>query len=454
MDQRRVKCHVKTDQTKGDYILYWMQHTQRTQDNEALILAIKAANQYDLPLKVVFNLVDDYPEANARHYAFMLEGLYAMNTAFYDAGIDFTVTVGAFETSLEPFIKKARVFYTDKGYTKYLRALRSNIIKLAKKANITTFEVETDVIVPVEIASNKLEYAARTIRPKLLKLKDDFIYLNDTPKLKNKKGAKAKLLEKDIDDLLATLNVDQSVSKTPYFKGGEQAAFEQLDEFLNHALKDYQDSNDMGRDLTSKMSPYLHFGMISPVRLYLSVSDFLDTYPSASVEGYLEQVFIRRELAFNFVYYHNGYDAFDKMTHEWAYETMEVHLGDQREYLYTEEDYLAFNTHDEYFNAAMKEMVYTGYMHNYMRMYWGKKIIEWSSDYETAYETIKILNNRYFLDGRDPNSYAGIAWCFGRHDHGWKDRAVFGKIRYMNAAGLKRKFDIDAYVKRVNKLKK
>ncbi|HCZ23721.1 MAG TPA: deoxyribodipyrimidine photolyase, partial [Acholeplasmataceae bacterium] len=169
-----------------------------------------------------------------------------------------------------------------------------------------------------------------------------------------------------------------------------------------------------------------------------------------SFDQYVEQLLVRRELAFNYVTYQKGYDQFESMTEPWAYQTMTSHEHDFRPYLYTKEDYISFKTHDPYFNAAMKEMVLTGYMHNYMRMYWAKKIIEWSPNYVYAYEMIKSLNNTYFIDGRDANSYAGIAWCFGKHDRAWTERDIFGKLRYMNAGGLERKFDIQSYVSRMN----
>ena len=161
---------------------------------------------------------------------------------------------------------------------------------------------------------------------------------------------------------------------------------------------------------------------------------------------------MRRELAFNFVYYREGYDAFETMTNPWAYRTMDLHNGDVRPYLYNLEALENFATHDIYWNTAMKEMVITGYMHNYMRMYWCKKIIEWTPNFKKAYETAIYLNNKYFIDGRDPNSYTGVAWCFGIHDRGWRERHVFGTLRYMNAQGLKRKFDMEKYIERVDKL--
>jgi deoxyribodipyrimidine photo-lyase len=169
---------------------------------------------------------------------------------------------------------------------------------------------------------------------------------------------------------------------------------------------------------------------------------------------FIIELIVRRELAYNFVYYNPTYDEFKYMTYDWAYMTMEKHLKDEREYLYTKEDYLSFKTHDPYFNAAMKEMVYLGKMHSYMRMYWCKKIIEWSKTYEEAFKTAIELNNYYFTDGLTPNGYCGVAWCFGKHDRAWTERDIFGKLRYMNANGLKRKFAIDDYVEKMNKIEK
>ena len=177
----------------------------------------------------------------------------------------------------------------------------------------------------------------------------------------------------------------------------------------------------------------------------------LDDVVTDNKSSFIEELIVRRELSYNFVYYNKKYFDFNYMTYGWAYQTMINHELDYREHIYTIDDYINFNTHDPYFNAAMKEMVYLGKMHGYMRMYWCKKIIEWSPNYKYAYETAITLNNRYFLDGNTPNGYTGVAWCFGKHDRAWTERQIFGKIRYMNANGLKRKFDIDQYIKNVEK---
>jgi deoxyribodipyrimidine photo-lyase len=165
--------------------------------------------------------------------------------------------------------------------------------------------------------------------------------------------------------------------------------------------------------------------------------------------AYLEQLIVRRELAFNFVYYTDDYDQFTCLP-EWARKTLDHHAGDKRNPVYSRKALETAQTHDPYWNAAMMEMKHTGYMHNYMRMYWGKKILEWTRDPEQAFKTALAINNEYFLDGRDPNSYAGVAWIFGKHDRPWPERPIFGKVRYMAASGLERKCDIQAYVGKVH----
>jgi deoxyribodipyrimidine photo-lyase len=249
--------------------------------------------------------------------------------------------------------------------------------------------------------------------------------------------------------LLDTLSLDRTVPPVSrFFSGGTSHAEKRFQTFLANGLKNYdRHSNQPQTDDISYMSPYLHFGQISPVYLALAV---MNTHPSLSDarDAFIEQLIIRRELAVNFVYYTPDYDSFDVIP-GWARNTLADHETDPREHLYSEPELVAADTHDPYWNAAMMEMTCTGFMHNYMRMYWGKKILEWSPSPKQAFETTLALNNRYFLDGRDPNSYTGVAWLYGIHDRGWAERPIFGKIRYMAASGLERKCDIHAYVDKI-----
>jgi deoxyribodipyrimidine photo-lyase len=192
------------------------------------------------------------------------------------------------------------------------------------------------------------------------------------------------------------------------------------------------------------MSPYLHFGQVSPVTLALHAQE----QGGSGTPAFLEELIVRRELAVNFVRYNDHYDSFASLP-AWAQKTLELHQGDQREYGYSVDELERAATHDPYWNTAQMEMVKTGKMQGYMRMYWGKKILEWSRTPQDAYSVALYLNNKYEIDGRDPNGYAGIAWCFGKHDRPWGERPVFGMVRYMNAPGLTRKFAMDRYLEKV-----
>lgn len=445
----RIHQLVSSDIVKDrKVVLYWLQSTQRTAFNYGLSHAIHVANRLGLPLRVLFVLNPAYPDANQRHYQFMLEGFEELREDILRLNAEFVVAFGDVLTCVKDYLMDAAYGVMDFGYLSHHKVWREALSGFAKEAGISLDAVESDVIVPLEKGDPKCTYSARTLRPKLLRVVEDYL---GAPKLES-------VIEKPLnvsssvrfDALMKRLNGDDSVTLvSQYFVGGRKEALRRLDTFINHALKDYLKSQDPSTLLTSHLSPYLHFGMVAPHEIYLAVASYIDTYPEA-VESYLEQLLVRRELAFNFVYYCKGYDQFETMTYDWAYDTMLNHRDDPREYIYSIEELSSFQTHDVYFNAAMKEMVKTGYMHNYMRMYWGKKIIEWSKDYKTAYETIIYLNNKYFLDGRDPNSYASVAWLFGRHDRAWQEREIFGKLRYMNENGLKRKFEIDKYVAYVN----
>ena len=452
MEPRRITVHHQGRVRTGKPVLYWLQHTQRIDQNYALNEAIRLANEHNTTLRVIFCLLPGYPEANARHYHFMLEGIRELFERLDEMGAEVVLKEGSFADKVIPELENGALLVMDCGYTRFLRRARHEITEAARRLDIGVREVESDVVVPVHAVSEKLEYGARTIRPKLQRLKPAFMKLEESPALQNrskKTGGNSKNVFPEPSELIERLNIDRRVGRTAYFAGGEKAALARFNHFLTERLPLYHRSNDPGLAAASKLSPYLHFGQISPVRMLHRLTEKRMESPALipAIDAYEEQLLVRRELSFNFVSYEPGYDSFQSMTYPWAYKTMDQHRGDWREYLYKLEDYEALATHDPYFNAAMREMVVTGYMHNYMRMYWGKKIIEWSRDYEEAYNTTVYLNNKYFLDGRDPNSYTGVAWCYGRHDRAWGERPVFGKLRYMNAAGLRRKFAIEDYVR-------
>ncbi len=444
----RIKKLNTNEVQDGEYLLYWMQSSVRTTYNHALEYAVREANKSSKPLIVFFGITPTYPEANLRHFTFMLEGLKDTKKAMLRRNIDLIINKISPDLGAVKFAKKASTVLTDRGYTRILRKWRENV---ASKIKCPLIQVESDIIVPVEEASEKEEYAARTIRPKIKKKLDKFLVPLKETKLNDQYGEEFDSLNlSSPKELAKKLKVDQSVRPVSKYKGGQTEAKKHLKTFLDEKLDDYHEiRNDPTKDFQSNLSPYLHFGQISPLEIALKVQGT----DSPGKEAFLEELIIRRELAINYVYYNSKYDSYDGIT-DWAKKTLREHEDDPREYIYSFKDLELAKTHDPYWNAAQMEMVITGKMHGYMRMYWGKKILEWSKNPVTALNTALELNNKYELDGRDPNSYTGVAWCFGKHDRPWKERPIFGKTRYMNNRGLERKFDIEKYVEKINELSK
>jgi deoxyribodipyrimidine photo-lyase len=436
---------------EGDYVLYWMQQSQRAAGNPALEWAIGAANERRLPVVVGFGLMDAYPEANRRHYAFMLQGLQEVERTLAGRGIGFVIRRGRPAEVALALAGKAALVVCDRGYLRHQKRWRA---ALAERAPCRVVQVEGDVVVPVEEASDRHEVGARTLRPKLHRLWD--AYLTELDETEASHGAgrlelRSDVTLADVERLLDKLDLDRSVPPVRRFEGGTGAARRRLASFLEEGLDGYAEGrSEPGAFRCSLLSPYLHFGQISPVEIALRVRA-ARTGQSADRAAYLEELIVRRELSMNFVQFDEGYDRYDCLP-DWARATLGAHGDDRREHSCSSRQLERAETHDRYWNAAMAEMVHTGFMHNYMRMYWAKKILEWSTTPEEAFATTLRLNNKYFLDGRDANSYANVAWTFGLHDRPWPERAVFGKVRYMNAKGLERKFDMKSYLYAVERL--
>lgn len=431
----------------GDYVLYWMQSAQRTEYNHALEHAIRAANKLNRPVVVVFGLTDNYPQANLRHYHFMLTGLHEVKQSLNKNGIMFIIKHCSPELAAIEMSNKASITIVDAGWTKAQQKWRKFV---AGKINCLLEEVETNLIVPISLVSDKENFSARTLRPRInSKLPDYLVKLKSNPVKHKSLDMRFESFEiENIEDALAKLKIDGSVKPIKKFKAGTTQAKKLLKDFIKNKLNDYDIlRNDPCKNYTSNMSPYLHFGQISP--LYIALEVAKSTSKGKAV--YLEELIVRRELSHNFIYYNNNYDKLDCLPN-WARNTLNFHRKDKREYIYSLEQFEQAKTHDIYWNAAQKEMAITGKMHGYMRMYWGKKILQWSKNPQEGFNIAVYLNDKYELDGRDANGYAGVAWCFGKHDRAWSERKVFGKIRYMNAAGLKRKFDRDKYVENINAL--
>tara|TARA_A100001037_G_C15121167_1_gene623910 strand:- start:789 stop:2153 length:1365 start_codon:yes stop_codon:yes gene_type:complete len=421
----------------GDYVLYWMQCAQRVQGNFALAEAIAQANALGIGVVVCFGLDPDYPDANARHMGFMLEGLAEVELELAALGIRFELTNGAPDDVCLAHAPHAALVVCDRGYLRQHRAWRSRIASTSGKR---VLEVEGEVVVPVDSVSGKREYAARTLRPKLNRVLEAWLEPATVARPRVSVPPSPPRLS-DPRGLLKTLPIDQSVGPSSRFTGGPSKAADRLTTFIQEGLSGYaRGRNNPGSPQCSNLSPYLHFGQIGPVE----ITNAVRAYSSEDAAVFLEELVVRRELAFNYVWNEPDYDRYESLP-AWAQKTLDAHRHDPRATTYDAGELEAARTHDPYWNAAMTEMRQTGFMHGYMRMYWGKKIIEWSNTPEQAFCTALALNNKYFLDGRDPNSYAGVGWVFGLHDRPWARRPVFGTVRYMAASGLERKFDIRAY---------
>lgn len=447
IQRERVKNLNSGKDTHGRFVLYWMQASQRVRFNHALEYAVREANERNQPLVVYFGITDDFPGANARHYFFMLEGLCEVRNLLRERGIYMVVRHESPHNGVIDLAGDASLLVADRGYLRIQKQWRSHV---ARRVECPMVQVESDVVVPVEVTSDKEEYAASTIRSKIHKHLETYLIAVEQRSVK-KSSLPMDFESLDVSDpqsILDSLDVNHDVGPVDTFHGGESKAQVLLEDFIDNKLDHFDDlRNDPTAGNLSNMSPYLHFGQISPLDIALQVKNA----GSSGEESYLEELIVRRELSMNFIYYNDRYDSLDALP-DWARKTLSEHAGDKRDYTYSYEEFAQGKTHDPYWNAAQLEMVRTGKMHGYMRMYWGKKIIEWTSSPEDAYDIAIRLNDTYELDGRDPNGFTGVLWCFGKHDRAWKERPVFGKTRYMNENGLKRKFDIDKYVEIVDAL--
>ena len=447
IEPERVRVLNKSSLRAGDYVLYWMQASHRTEDNPALLYAVERADQADLPVVVYFGLWQSYPEANLRHFRFMLEGLAEVADALASRGILFVLRTEPPESGVVACAKDAAMVIVDRAYLRLQNAWYRTV---AEQCRCPLVQVEANVVVPVEAASQKEEYSAATFRPKIHRLMDRFLHPVKTvsPQRSSLSLDLSTLAGETPDHLLSRLTIDRTVPASPLYTGGTAEATRRFNLFLQQRLEGFADNrNEPGGEGSSDMSPYLHFGQVSPVTLAVLARE----HGGSGTSAFLEELIVRRELAVNFVRYNKDYDSYSAIP-AWAQKTLALHQADQREYGYSLAELEQAKTHDPYWNAAQQEMIKSGKMQGYLRMYWGKKILEWSKTAYDGYAAALYLNNKYEIDGRDPSGYAGVAWCFGKHDRPWGERPIFGMVRYMNAQGLKRKFDMDRYSKKVRQL--
>ncbi len=437
--------------SKGTCVVYWMQRAQRAIDNPALDVAVRVGNALKKPVVVFLAPVPFYPRANLRHYRFLGDGIPDLGEELAARGVGFVLRTYP-DHSLLKFCQEVRPALVI-GDENPMREPEQWRVKVAQILRAPLWTVDADVIVPTRLLL-KEQFGARTIRPRIHALLPQFLVRQQLVKAHVRWTSPAGLQSlKPNDDFMAGWKLDGSVPPAPGWRGGSKQAASTLRDFVRKRLADYPRSrNHPEQQGTSRLSPYLHFGHLGPLTVAAAVQ--ASAAPASAKEAFLEQVIVRRELAVNFVHFNPSYDSMDCLE-PWASRSLSEHARDRRSVLYSERELEQAETHDPLWNAAQKQMVLTGWMHNYLRMYWAKKILEWSPSVGTAYQRAIELNDRYELDGRDPNGYAGIAWAMvGKHDRAWSDRPVYGKIRYMSLASTGRKFDSKRYIEQIAQLER
>jgi deoxyribodipyrimidine photo-lyase len=449
VDLQRRKILVEGIETDGP-VVYWMSREQRVRDNWALLYAGELARERKVPLAVVFTLSPRFLDATLRQYDFMLRGLEKVERSLARYKIPFFLLSGSPAHEVSSFVKKNGVGALVTDFSP-LRIHLEWKAEVAKHLQIPFHEVDAHNIVPCRVVSDKREYSAATIRPKIQRSLDSF--LEQFPRVqRNRFKWKRNVKPTDWKRVRKGLRIDTSVKPVGWLVPGEGAAHRVLRQFIKQKLVRYGiGRNDPSDPVQSDLSPYLHFGQISAQRVALEV--MRHSPPGRAQDAFIEELVVRRELSDNFCLHTQYYDSVSAFP-SWARRTLDEHRSDKREHTYSRVQFERAATHDPLWNAAQLEMVRTGKMHGYMRMYWAKKILEWTASPEQAMRIAIYLNDTYELDGRDPNGYAGIAWSIGGvHDRAWGERPIFGKVRYMSHDGCKRKFDIEKYITSIEGMK-
>lgn len=432
--------------TKKGPVIYWMSRDQRLGQNWALYHAWSRAREEGRGFGVVFCLSPRFSLAGPRHYRFMLQGLQQLSSKALGLGIPFFLLPGEPSLTLPRFLEEWDVSLTVTDFDP-LKEKRMWRTKVMEGSECGFEEVDAHNIVPCWAASPKQEFAAATFRPKLGRHLPDYLP-HLPPSLTRTDPWPGDVPEIDHQGVM------QRSGNYPEarWNGGEVEAKKALQHFILNRLDGYdQKRNDPNLDWQSQLSPYLHFGMISAQSVALAVST--TAAPQADKDAFLEELIVRRELSDNFCHYNQRYDEVEGFP-AWAKATLRQHLGDRREYSYRQEELEGSRTHDPLWNAAQRQMVVQGKMHGWLRMYWAKKLLEWTETPEEALGLALTLNDRYEMDGRDPNGYVGAAWSIGGvHDRAWGERPIFGKVRYMNLNGARRKFEVDLFVRNFSDLK-
>jgi deoxyribodipyrimidine photo-lyase len=449
-DQSRIRVRSSALPRKGGRcVVYWMQRAVRVVDNSALDVAIEVGNLLGLPVVVYFQVIPNYPNANLRHYHFLQQGLRDVEVDAAERGVGFVLRRSP-ESSLEGFLEEveAALLIGDENPCREPERWRE---VLAKRLKLAYWTVDADVVVPSRVFGRSF-VLLHHFRPHLQAELPKYLTAL-TPSLtlhrwKPWKKLQSYSLDQDITAGLAKL--DRTIGPVDSFTGGTHSALLRLKDFVNLELRNYEVTrNHPEVKGTSRLSPYLHFGNIGPLTIALTVKRSVaeGKATAAAAEKYLDELIGWRELAVLFVRHEPNYDNWECAA-TWARRSLIEHSGDPRNHRYTLAQLERGDSDDELWNAAQREMVDTGWMHNFMRMYWAKKILEWAPDPARAFEWAVTLNDRYELDGRDPNGYAGIAWAIvGRHDRPWFNRPIFGLVRPMSGASMAKKFDANDYIR-------
>lgn len=442
IDPRRVRHYNQTTLSAGP-ILYWMHREFRAKDNWGLLHARQVALLHGRPVAAVFCLAPTFLDATIRHYDFLLKGLEETARHLHDAGIPLLMRWGDPAEEIVHLCTEIRPALVVTDFDP-LRIKRRWLQELTRQHQFAVDEVDSRNIVPAWVASDHREFMAKTFRPRLHRHLADFC--RPFPELAPHPIAWPRPIDPpDFTTLRTILKVDTSVQPVAGRLPGEAAAHAVMAAFLEQRLGRYDRRNDPNANACSGLSPYLHFGMIASQSIVLAIRERRLT--GDNVESFLEELVVRRELSDNYCLYTPQYDQMAGFP-EWAQRTLAQHRRDKRQYLYTEDQFEWAATHDPLWNAAQHQLLTAGTIHSYLRMYWAKKILEWSAEPAEALRIAIRLNDRYALDGRDTNGYTGIAWSIGGvHDRGWSERPIFGTIRYMNEAGARRKFNVNQYLR-------
>ncbi len=453
MKDRVHKLNDAPFRAKADYVLYWSQMNRRASSNHALDYAIALGNELKLPVLFYEGLGCTYPYANDRLHAFILQGVPDTAKAVRKRGVGYVFYPRKRRADRNDIVyeltARAAALVTD-DYPTFVAA--SHNARVPEKLDLAYFAVDSSCIVPMN-RFTKHEYAAYTIRPKIKKMLPD--YLEAAPETRpacrwHEPAPRfhVELTPESVEGLVASCEVDHSVAPSRDFIGGNAAANAHLEQFLQYNLIRYaKGRNEPSEKATSNLSPYLHFGHISSLEVAMRTMAYAKEHKLGADE-FLEELIVRRELAFNFARFGTQPQGFADLP-DWARKTMDKHASDKRDPAFTDEQMERAQTYDPLWNATQRELLIRGKIHGYYRMYWGKKIIEWSRTYQGALDLMNRLHDRYSLDGRDPNTYTNTLWCFGLHDRPWFERPIFGVLRYMSFEGMKRKTDINAYIEEI-----